>query len=658
MQKTFTIAPEFILRTDNPGARVSSSGKGIKIPHRIKYNGVLAAIERSFYQTVEQAFKDAGKHHKIYLGDTLHVVVNVDRFGNVGTLVQPEYAIRQGSTIRSLLPNGPWPRHYSAEPCHLSEEDISGMVLAAIEQGVHFSYSIVRPRFGHLAGDILIFWPSHAPFYGAAAMDKLGECVDLNTYTAEQPFDPQVIHVGMPWLSESEFEGTYAILCGVGNKRLTVVNGGWYDGGVKKPISFQRNEARLPLNSPFVTWHYAMTRLRNSKVVAIGNTTAAGKTEGSSDEMQLSTPGELIWLPIGRQPNSRGRGESVTVKIGPTAPLITKESEVLVRRKIGSDDITAIAVDHTGKPIGVEIEPSHFNRIDLCTGPNTLEIAEQCVKGKIPGRIYYTGVGFDPKKQEFVPWKHIMLGTKRKCTNPRASYSTWANPDVEKTDIEHPMGIDYLMLSVPVPFIPEGWHMPTFLRLSVQDFLVQNLHGARSNKGNPALGEVIGGGRWAFEGYCGKRGFSLNTEALMFARDLTKVWSALNAKTPCFVVFNGYSAGRKQDHKYSGTFFWRALIENHHHGMVNAPLIKVPGVFTGGVPNLKEFLTADQLPPEELWSPHKLNPAALKRDAELLDQFCYRAMNRLLGQHGLGNDSSQFLGDLMKRYSTRNRKTA
>ena len=654
--KTWTIPADCLMRTNNPTARITSRGKGLpksrNFVHAIKNRGVLAAIKASYYQTSEEAFEDAKKHSKIYLGDELHVTVEVDRYGNIGTLTRPTYAIRQGNTIKSLLPMGNYPRHQAAEPCHLTEEDISSLVMGAIKQGVKFSYSIVRPRFGKISGDILIFWPSQAGFYGSAAMDKLGRCADLSEYTEENPLDPPTIHVGMPWLSKQEFGGDYTILCGSGSKRHVVVNGGWYDGGVKKPITFQRNEAILPVRSNFVIWHYAMTRMRNGKVVAIGATTAAGKSEGTSDEMDLPDAGKLIWEPQGSDPKKRGKGKSLLVDISPKAALITSESKLLARRRVGSDDITALAIGVNGQPHGAEAEPKIFYRIDLCTGEGTLPFAERAARGEIRGRITYSGVGFDKKNKVFVPWEHKMLGTKDPNTNPRLSYDADANPDYEPNDLENPMQIDYLFLSIPVPFIPGGWHMPTILRLKAEDFMAQSLHGARANKGNPALG-AVGSGRWAFEGYGGKKGFTLNTEALMFARDWTKFWCALNPNTPCFMVFNGYSAGMKQRFKYSGTFLWRALMENHSDAMLNAPILKVPGVFSGGVPDLGQFLSGSHLPDRKIWDPAALNQSLLLNHATSLDKFCYVAMNRIAGQDGLGPDSRRVLSDLMRRYSKR-----
>jgi len=624
-----------ILRTDNPDAEITSNILGLPegMAHRIHDEGALRALKRCHHQTAAQAYADIPHHREVYFGDELNMRVFVDRYGSVGAQTVPEYAIRRPGTIQSLRPANGNPRHMAAPPCHLTDEWISETVLAAIQQGVPFSWSAVRPKFWKQVGDFLIFWPSHLGIYGAAAIDKLGESIPLEEFTADNPFDPQVIHVGLPWLSKQEFDGQYRILCGAGRRRLVIVNCGLYDGGVKKPINFQWNDRRLARESSFIVTHHAMTRGRNGKVFSIGTTTAAGKTEGSSDEAELDTGGVLEWL----------LGEDVrgSIDVSLKSPLTRARGE----RRVGSDDITAIGCTLEGRAEGVEIEPSHFNRVDLCTGPGTLKIAEAAAEGKLEGRVYFLNLGFDHEKQEFVPWEHTMLGTDERCTNPRISYQVNANPRMELTTPTERMPIDCFILAIPVPEIPHGWHMPTFLRLTKEQFLVQNCHGARANKGNPALG-AIGSGHWAFEGFGGKRGFTLDSEAQMFDRDF-HFWNGLDPETPFFLVFNGFSMGAKQRFKYSGTYLLRFLLENYWEQLLRAPLLEVPGAYTGGVPDLCSFLEPGAIP-RELWDPRALDAKALRRDALELDLFCYNGLNNISGQTGLSTNSRRRLERLMR----------
>ena len=640
-----SIPPQFLLRSSNSGAPIESPFTGLPEwfqpnSHQLDDCDLISAVQAAHYQNAEMAFRDAPKHPKIYLGDRLFLEVHIDEFGNPGVQTWPEYAIRQGSTVKALLTANAYPRHQAAQPCHLTEECIMEIYHAAIRQGVRFSWNVVRPKFGKSrAGDILFFWPSELPAYGAAAADKLGTCVDLRTYTAEKPLSPKVIHVAMPWLSEQEFQGVHAIAVGSGRKRLLVVNGGPYDGGAKKPITFQFNDRALPRNSLFVVMHWAITQLANGMSIAIGNTTAAGKSEGSSPESGLRTPGVISW----------------------TSELWSDPAQAHIHRKlvhgqmpgrkIVSDDITAVTVNLRGKPVGVELEPVHFYRTDLYTPDQPLEFIKDCAEGKVAGRIYWYNTGFDQASRRFVPHRHEMLGTDQKCTNPRCSYPVSSIPgeDLVQTSPDNAAPIDYLMVSVPAPVIPGGWNMPTILRLTTEEFFAQCLHGARANKGNPALG-AVGNGYWAFEGYAGKSGFTLDTEAEMLSRDL-KFWQSMNSETPCFLVFNGHSMGAKQEFKYSGTFLLRYLLENWNAEMLKAPLIDIPGVFTGGVPDLRTFLPADEMIDPRVWNPELLDRDALRSSALQFDFFSYDAANRILGQTGLSDEAAMVLGDMMRKFT-------
>ena len=630
-----------VLRSSNPDAVVTSPHKGLPAffntrCHTLDSDGLHDAVKAANYQTAEMAFSDVTKHPEIYLGDRLFLTVDVDEFGNPGVQTWPEYAIRHNSTVKALLTTNGYPRHQAAQPCHLTEECIMDFYFSAIAQGVPFSWTVIRPKFEQ-SGDILFFWPSHMPAYGAAAADKLGTCVDLSEYTPDRPFSPKVIHVAMPWLSEQEFGGVHAICVGSGRKRMLVVNGGPYDGGTKKPITFQLNDRELPKNSMFVVMHWAITMLVNAICIAIGNTTAAGKSEGSSPEEELEDPGLLTWI---------GDGWSATVNV-----MRKLVDGILPGRKIVSDDITAVSTDLKGLPVGAEVEPVHFYRIDLYMLDKPLEFIKRCAEGKVKGRIYYYNVGFNKETRRFEPHRHEMLGSNAKCTNSRVSYGVdaIAEKDFVPTAPDHAVRIDCLVISVPAPAIPEGWHMPTILRLTTEECLAQFLHGARANKGNPALG-AVGNGYWAFEGYAGKSGFSLDTEAEQFARDL-KFWQSLSPKTPCFLVFNGHSMGAKQKFKYSGTYLLRFLLENWYQQFLNAPLLKVPGVFTGGVPDLRTFLSTEEMIDPRVWNPEVLDQAALRRDADTFDFFACDAANRIMGQTGLTEDARMLLGDLVRKFT-------
>ncbi len=637
------IPKECILGTDNPGATISSPFMGLPenmlVPGSHQVSDLVAAINAAHYQNAEMAFSDIPNHSRIYLGSRLFMMVHVDEFGNAGVQTWEEYAIRHGSTVKALHTARQYPRHQAADPCHLSEECIMEIYFDAISQGVPFSWSVVRPKFGNrMAGDILFFWPSYLAVYGAAAMDKLGSCVDLSSYSCENPFEPKVIHVAMPWLSEQEFGGIHTIAVGAGRKRLLVVNGGPYDGGTKKPITFQFNDRVLPRTSPYIVLHWAMTELQNGKTIAIGNTTAAGKSEGSADERSLRTPSGLLW-------ESNGWSASA---------MIIGESEE--SRKVISDDITAATVDHKGTPKGVELEPVHFYRTDLHTEKEPIPFIQQCANGEVEGRIYWYNTGFNPETRRFEPYRHEMLGTDKRGTNSRCSYhvNSISSGQFVNTEPDNPARIDYLIVSIPAPKKPEGWHMPTILRLSTTEFFVQCLHGARANKGNPALG-AVGDGYWAFEGYAGKSGFSLDTEAEMLSRDL-KFWQSLNEDTPCFMVFNGHSMGASQEYKYSGTFLLRYFLENWNEEFLGAPLIPIPGVFTGGVPDISSFLPSDMEIDKRTWDPRILDQNFLKRDALGFDFFAYLAMNKILGQTGASSDAKMLLYDLMREFTVKQRQ--
>lgn len=639
------IPPQFRLRTDNPNAPITSQFVGLPngFCHTIKDSGVLETLSRAHYQTPAEAYFDCAYHRQLFLGDKLHVELRVDRFFQPGMVTLDEYSIRRPGTVRALVPSDSFPRPQAAPPCQLRDCDISNQVLAAIELGIPYSWSAVRHKLGRdRVGDYLVFWPSWVAAYGSAACDLLGSKVDLSSYTADNPFDPIGIHVCVPWLSELFFNGTYTICISSGRRRLTVANGGWYYGGVKKPLTFQASDRRLPVNSVFTAQHWAVSRFRNGRYAAIGITTAAGKTEGSAGEEILTRANQLAWL--GREPEA--------LHLVDLTGLKTAESS-RCSLQVVSDDITAAGVLPNGTPVCAEIEPATFNRIDLAKKPGDVPIADEAVNCELPPgtRTYFYNIGFNEETRQFVPWEHPLLD-KPFTTNPRITYPTVANSRVRSTCAENTVKVSYLILSVPVPDLPNGFHYPTIVRMRLWDYFVYCCPGMRANKGNPALGE-IGDGYWAFEGFFGKRGFTLDSEADMLARDL-KFWRAIKRDISCFVVFNGHSMGMKQEFKFSGTFLLRSLLENFGDGLLSAPLLQLPGIYSGAVPDLTAVVPEGSIDPA-VWDPRLLDPARLEEQAKQLDLFCYNALNTLLGQSGLGQAEQRFLAQQMRRYSNNSR---
>ena len=278
-------------------------------------------------------------------------------------------------------------------------------------------------------------------------------------------------------------------------------------------------------------------------------------------------------------------------------------------------------------------------------GRITTPLAEACVHGQVAGPIDYYNMGFDENKQLVLPEVHEMLdGTLG--TNPRRSYLTSATPNLLAAPQGELMEIKHLILSIPVP-AKLAWSMPSFALLTKTQLRAQCCHGARANKGNPALG-AEGQGDFAFEGFGGKKNFSLASEARQFERD-RGFWNGLAARGSYWVVFNGASMGGRQDYKYSATFLLRCLLENWSDEMLAAPLIKVPGAFNGGVPDLRTFLPSGALD-ERVWNPELLNPKSYRRDASMVDGFCMEALNRIYGQHGLSENGRDDLGRMIQHY--------
>lgn len=635
-----TIAAEFLLRTQNPTATITTSQDSSILQH---YRGPVDAretIKKAHYQNPTDAMADIVKHPEVYLGDDIYLRTFVDRFGNFGAQSKQQYHIRDGNTMRALLSRNSFPHHQSATLCHLSEHHISAWVLQLINQGVPYSWCVVRPRFEQ-TGLFLVFWPSWMPIYGAAALLKLGEVVPLSEFSAQHPLDPGLIHVCLPGLSEKEFGGEHTILIGSGRKRQVVVNGGPYDGGAKKPCTFMFNEAALGRTTNYGVQHWGVTRLLNGKIIAIGNTTAAGKTEGSQGGNEIL---QFIF----------DDGKVLEIDTSRESPLTRPSEFSLESRVVYVDDICAVGLTHTGQIVVAELEPQHFNRVDLDTKDHPLPFARDCAEGRVKGPIFFYNIGFNEETQQFETWRHETL--EGKTTNPRISYPTESNPQFKSSGQKNMKQLNALWLSIPVPADGNGkrrFTLPPFARLTKRQYIALSMSGLRANKGNPALG-AMGDGAFALEGFFGKANFSFDTEGEQFQRDMTKFWHAVDDEALSFwFVANTASSGALQKYKFSGTNDLRSLLESWWEEMHAAPLIKLPGVYVGGVPDLSSFLPEEALDvhPPRIWDPRTYDQDALVEDMLMIDLMSVNAMNRILGQEGMTAETTRFLGDLMRDFS-------
>ena len=645
----YDIPKKMMFRTNNPNATISSPGIGVgqKLYHRLK-GGTETAIARSWWQTEENARADIPKHTQYFIGEILVGRVFVDCYGNPLTQTDPRFAIRDSKTMRPLLPEASYPHYMAGETTFLTEQDILNIYLACIDAGIPMSWGIVRPVFWEIIGYILCFWPSHAPSYGAACISKLGESVkDFSVFTRDNPFDPSAIWVGMPFLSDWEFDGKHTGLYAVGENRITVVNGGLYDGIAKKPVIFQIYDMLLAARSSLTCQHWAITRLRNRKFISIGQTTAAGKSEGSTSEENIPTPG-MLTMEFEAGPNT---GQSVSVCISQkNNPLANSNVELDEERGIGTDDISAIMAGANGKANGAEVEPRRFWRDELMKylpdGTPTVPFAHDCITGQVSGPIDYFNEGWDEEKQLIKPDVHVSVDGSV-ITNPRRTYPAGSEPNAISSGPDNLLEIDSLVLSVPAPKIPSGWHMPTIVRVNRDEFEANSLHGARSNRDNPAQG-AEGEGAWAFEGYGGKKNFGAYTQAERYERDM-KLWTGLDPNGSYWIVFNGHSMGGTQKFKYFATYLLRFLMENYWEELHAAPLIPVPGAFTGGVPNINSFLPGEGID-RRLWHPDTLDLERYHRDAGQFDKFCLDAARTLQSQSGHSKASRKRIDGFVEKY--------
>jgi len=633
MTQAYRTQPEFLLKSDNPDATITSDFKGM--PSGFAHNlpeGVARAIEVSHYQSAEDAWKDIPKHKELFLGDTMLATITIDDFGNPGIKTRQEFAIRHPNTIRSLLPSSGHPRYQSAEPCHLTDDYILDMFFSSVEQGVEWSWTIVKPTFDDEVGMYLVFCPSHMALYMAAAVDKLGTCVDPHEFSEQNRFNPTVIHVAMPWLSDQEFRGVHTILIGTGHRRQLIVNGGIYDGGTKKPVTFNVHNRRLPRRSSRICTHMAVGQMLNGRRGAWGNTTAAGKSENITNEDTLPKPFTLVFDGMGE--------EVVEVDLSPDGSLRRPEYLTEEKRLAISDDISVLVAGWDGVYAG-EAEAVTFYRTDLSTQPGDLPYIDACAAGEVEGRIYWYNHGMNEEGTRFLPWSHETLtGPTR---NPRVSFPVASNKEVIPSGPDNMQKVDFLAVAIPVPDLPDGFHIPPLVKVSVRQYFTHCLHGARKNKGNPALG-ALGEGAWMFEGYLGKMGFTLDSTANCLARDF-KFWESLPDDLPCFLVFNYGSSS----FRYSGTLFARALLESWWDEVMAAPLIDLPGTFSGGVPDLATFLPDGAVSPA-LWDPRLRDQAQLEKSCRMLDSFVFRAANSLLREKGLHEHAEQVINTICRRY--------
>lgn len=629
-----SVKPEFLLRTNNPDAEITSPYKGYpeNFVHGLS-EGIDRAIRVSNYQSIEHTWADIGKHQEFYLGEKLIMTARLDEFGNPGVITDPKFAIRHPDTIRSLLPSSGHPRFQKAEPCHLTDQDILEMFFSAHDQGMPWSWTIVKPKFGEIVGDYLVFCPSHMAIYFSAAIDKLGKCVNPARYGKHKPFNPKLIHVAMPWLTDQEFGGVHTILVGTGRKRQSVINGGVYDGGTKKPVTFNVHNRELPLNSNMITTHMAIGEMLNGRRIAIGNTTAAGKSEIVTDTVTFPRAHRLSIV--------RPNGKKFEIDLSLESALIRHDRLSRERRRMISDDISALVARLDGV-YGAEIENSTFYRDDLAKGPGDLPFIDDCCNGKVPGRIYHYNMGMNPQRTRFQAWSPCTLDPEKTTSNNRTSFLVESNPDMIPSGPDEMQKIDALVVAIPVPKLENGFHLPPFVRVSTDDFFAHCLHGRRANKGNPALG-ALGGGAWAAEGYLGKMGFTLDSAAQCLTRDF-KFWQALRKNTPCFLIFNE----AHQEFKYSGTMLFRAIYENWYDELLSARIIRLPGTFCSGIPDLS-FLPEGALD-RELWDPTTYDQPSLESDCRALDSFVYYALNSLMSEAGLSEDTSMVISDMARKY--------
>ena len=636
------VMDKYLLKTDNPEAEVTSPYIGV--PEGFKSNlksGILKALENSHYQNIDHIWKDIRKHREIYLGGKLAMKVRIDEFGNPGVNTRPEFAIRHPDTIRSILPSSGHPRYQGAEPSHLTDRDILDMWFDACEKGMNWSYTIVRPKFGDYVGDYLVFCPSHLAAYFAAAVDKLGKCVDPQEYVdSGKVFSTDSVHLAMPWISDQEFGGTHTILVGTGRKRQTVVNGGFYDGGTKKPVTFNIHNRKLPDNSNLICAHMAIGELLNGKRIAVGNTTAAGKSEIVTCTSTLPRSHKISIV--------RPSGQKFEIDLTPGGQIVRNFTESESIRKLISDDITALLARREGV-FGAEIENSTFYRNDLSKKKGDLPFIDDCADGKVKGRVYWYNHGMNEEETRFLPWVSETLDPEYVTSNNRASFLVEKNPNVIPSGPDAMQRVDALAIAIPVPKLESGFSLPPFVMVNTEDFFAHCLHGRRANKGNPALGQ-LGRGDWHSEGYMGKMGFTLDSPQQCIARDF-KFWQGLlHKQTPCLLIFNE----AHQEFKYSSTMLVRALLENWYDEMLSATKIKLPGTFCGWMPDMS-FLPESALD-SQLWDPRTYDKASLDTDCRTLDNFVYQALNVLMKSRIGIEVADQLIGDLGRRYIDGQRK--
>lgn len=661
LPKPKKIATEFQMSTDNSGVDVTYSGfNPADMHHRIKSAAVWSAILLSNHQTTEMAYTDVSKFTELRVGEEFLARMYTDDFGAPGMLTIPGFDKRFANTLRGLMTVTARPRNQEVNMCHLSEMDIFASMLGAMQHGVRFSWNIIRHTLDGLVGDYLYFYPSEFPGHGCEAMDLIGNSVDPASYTVDQPFDPGVIYVCLPWMSHQEFGREYTIAVAKGRKRLFIANLGVYAGGDKKPGNCQYGDTVLP-SKGYSVRHWSVGQLRTGDFVAKGDGTGVGKTEVTAPERVLDDNRTLVF----EDPES---GEAVvSIDISDDSPILKDNPHVvpldggLGGRSECSDDLTAVMHQPAISPgqgggfpsmVGLNMENYTYRRIDLETGKGEEPLAHDFAEGRISRRErrYWFQVEF--KSGKFQMGKYRLLNkdgtiSDVQCTNPRLTHPNHEGiPGHRPATMENPAHIRTILKSVAVPSTQEGWWMPPFTVLTVNEFEMLDRDCTRGNKNNPAMAPV-GSDIWVPEGPGGKQFFTVDGNALVYERD-QPFYRGIPGKMKIWFVSEGHCSGLKQRFKYSGTFIWRFVWEHFRDRLLAAPLIPLPGIATGSVPDLDWVCGRDQIP-KRLWHPDEFPVERLRQCARVMDLWAYEGANKLLGSSGLSQHSKMRLEDDMAK---------
>ena len=651
LPRPLVIPEEFRMSTDNPGAEVQFSGfHARELHHDLRYSAVYAAMCLSHHQTTADAYAGVHLFGQLKVGDRFLARMHTDEFGAPGMSVVKGFDKRFGGTLKGLMPISGRARHQSVDMSHLTELDVFANMLGAMQHGVRFSWNIVRhklsPLFPDGKLDYLFFFPTEFPGHGCEAMDLIGDTVDPRSFTPESPFDPDVIYVCLPWMSHQEFgPEDYTIAVAKGRKRLFIANFGPYAGGCKKPGNCQKCESELP-EVGYVMRHWSIGGLANGDDVAKGDGTAVGKTEVTAPESVLGDEPVLVFTdPV-------SGAEIVRVDISADSPILadnplaTPDSE-LQERMERSDDLSGVECapaaligeharhaaaalaaekrlapdgkysaplcDSGGRilpPVyqsmrGLNGENMTYRRTDLETGRGEEPLVHLFVDGKLPRdrRRYFFQFEFNSDTRRFIPGRYRLIdpttGEYRDdiepSPNPRLTHDNDAGiPGHRPATIEDPANIRTIIKALSAPNVEGGFWLPPFVRLNVRQYEAHDRDCRRDNRSNPAMAPV-GQTAWIKEGPAGMRYFTVDRDADVAVRG-QQFYRSISRGMPIWLVSEYYCAGLKQKFKYSGTFFWRFIWERFRDRLICAPLIKLPGITTGFVPDLDWVVGEGRIP--------------------------------------------------------------